>query len=90
MKKNRGDKPIGIIKHIYMEISQGNSLGSYLYLKQAKMYFFPLQNQRTRGLNRFCRGVVVVVVVISGRWKMVGKGYRRVNMVQILCTHLCK
>jgi hypothetical protein len=33
MKKIRGDKPIGVIIHIYMEISQGNPL----YLKQAKM-----------------------------------------------------
>jgi hypothetical protein len=40
MKKNRGDEPIGVIIHIYMEISQGNSLCSYLYLKQAKMSFF--------------------------------------------------
>jgi hypothetical protein len=40
MKKFRGDKPIGAIIHIYMEISQGNSLCSYLYLKQTKMSFF--------------------------------------------------
>jgi hypothetical protein len=37
MKKNRGDEPIGVIIHRYMEITQGNSLRSYLYLKQAKM-----------------------------------------------------
>jgi hypothetical protein len=40
MKKIRGDKPIGIIIHIYTEITQGNSLCSYLYLKQAKMSYF--------------------------------------------------
>jgi hypothetical protein len=39
MKKNR-DEPIGVIMHIYMEIPQGSSLCSYLYLKQAKMSFF--------------------------------------------------
>jgi hypothetical protein len=33
MKKLRGDKPIGVTIHTYMEISQGNSLCSYLYLK---------------------------------------------------------
>jgi hypothetical protein len=33
MKKNRGDKPSGVIIHIYMEIPQGNPLLSYLYLK---------------------------------------------------------
>jgi hypothetical protein len=40
MKKCRGDKLIGIITHIYMEISQGNSSSSYLYLKQAKISYF--------------------------------------------------
>jgi hypothetical protein len=44
MKKNRGDEPVGIIMHIYMEISQGTSLCSNLYHKQSKMsifFFFP-------------------------------------------------
>jgi hypothetical protein len=40
MKKIRGDKPTGVIIHIHMEILQGNSLCSYLYLKQAKMSCF--------------------------------------------------
>jgi hypothetical protein len=40
MKKNGGDEPIQVIIHIYMVISQGNSLCSYLYLKQAKKSFF--------------------------------------------------
>jgi hypothetical protein len=40
MKKNRGDEALGVIIHIYMEISQGNSLWSYLYHKQAKMSVF--------------------------------------------------
>jgi hypothetical protein len=40
MKENSRDEPIGIILHIYMEISLGNSLCSYLYLKLAKMSFF--------------------------------------------------
>jgi hypothetical protein len=26
----------------------------------------------------------------SERWEEVGKGYRRVNMVKILCTHVYK
>jgi hypothetical protein len=39
MKKNRGDEPIGVIVHTYMEMSQGFSLCSYLYLKQAKISF---------------------------------------------------
>jgi hypothetical protein len=53
MKKIREDKPVGVITHICMELSQGNSLCSYLYLKQAKIscfsfYFFLLQNWRNR------------------------------------------
>jgi hypothetical protein len=36
-KKNRGDEPIGMIIHILMEISQGNSLCTYH--KQTKMSF---------------------------------------------------
>jgi hypothetical protein len=40
MKTIRGDKPIGVIIHLYKEISQRNSLCSYLYLKQAKMSCF--------------------------------------------------
>jgi hypothetical protein len=57
MKKMKGDKPIEDI-NMYMEISQGNSLCSYLYLKQTKMsffFFFLLQNQSTREQNRSCQ-----------------------------------
>jgi hypothetical protein len=46
MKKSRGDEPIVIIIHIYMEIS----LCSYLYLKQAKrviFFFTKSENRRT-------------------------------------------
>jgi hypothetical protein len=39
MKKIRGDKLIGVIIHTYMEISQGNSLCNYLYLK-LECHFF--------------------------------------------------
>jgi hypothetical protein len=40
MEKMREDKPVGVKIHIYMEISQGNSLHSYFYLKQDKMSCF--------------------------------------------------
>jgi hypothetical protein len=39
MKKIR-DEPIWVIIHIYKEISQGNSLCSYLLLNQDKMSYF--------------------------------------------------
>jgi hypothetical protein len=50
MKKNTGDEPIRVIIHIYLGISQGNSLCSYLYYKQITTLFFlfstKLQNRR--------------------------------------------
>jgi hypothetical protein len=46
MKKIRGDKPIGLIIHIYMELSQGNSQ-CYLKLKCHVFHFiFSLTNRR--------------------------------------------
>jgi chloramphenicol O-acetyltransferase len=68
MKKNRGEEPIGSIIHIYIEISQGDSLCSYLYLKQAKMSFFSFsvfsstksENMRTEQVLPEDGGVVSV------------------------------
>jgi hypothetical protein len=61
--KIRGDEPIEVI-------AQRNSLCSYLYLKQTRIScfsFFLLQNQRTRGQNRFWGGRLVPVG--WGRWQ---------------------
>jgi hypothetical protein len=55
MTKNR-EEPIGVIIHIYMEISQGKSLCIYLYFKQQKntisffLFFFPFSS--TKSENR--------------------------------------
>jgi ribosomal protein L32E len=67
-----------------METSQRNSL--YSYLKKNKNIIFDfLQKWRTGGQISSClRGG------ISGRGEDVERGYRRVNMVQILCTYKCK
>jgi hypothetical protein len=76
-EKNRGDEPIQVIIHIYMEMSQGNSL--CIYLKQTKMsFFFFLQNWKRQ--NRSCLGVGT-----SGKGEDVGKGCRRLKMVEISC-----
>jgi hypothetical protein len=81
MKTIRGDKPIGVIIHLYKEISQRNSLCSYLYLKQAKMScfsFYPFsffmyiigeQEGRTSPAQGWKAGT-------SGKGEVLGKGVR--------------
>jgi hypothetical protein len=58
MKRNRGDEPIQVIVHVYMETSQGNSLCSYL--KQGKMSFFsfPSTKSENRRVEEVPRGWV--------------------------------
>jgi hypothetical protein len=60
VKRLGRDELMWVAIHICMETTQGISLYSYLYLKLAKvpcfyyfLYFFLLQNQRTREQNRF-------------------------------------
>jgi hypothetical protein len=65
-----------VIIHMYMEMSQGNSM--YSYLKQTKMLFFFFYKIREGG--------VIPVLGEEG----VGKGCRKESMVQILCTHVCR
>jgi hypothetical protein len=96
VKRTGRDEPVGVVIHICMETTQGNSLCSYLYLKLAKMScfsfyllsFFLLQNLRTGGQNRFCWGVGEVGT--SGNGKGKGKKGRRINTAQIIYTHVCK
>jgi hypothetical protein len=68
MKKNRGDEPIGVITHIYMEMTQGNPLCSYL--KQTKIFFFLLKIREQE--DRSCLGGGGVST--SGRGRRWGKG----------------
>jgi hypothetical protein len=66
-----------------MEMSQGNSLCSYL--KQTKIEFF-----FTKSENRRVEQVLPRVVSTYGNGEQVGKWGGRVNIVQILCTHVHK
>jgi hypothetical protein len=80
--------------HIYIEISQENSLHSYLYLKHAKLCIFSLfsstksENKRAEwvlaeaGPERWVGGVGT-----CGRGKVAGKGDRKMNMGQ-KCLHM--
>jgi hypothetical protein len=49
--------------------------------------FFLLRNQRTGGWNRYC---LERRAGTSGRGEVLGKGDRRVNMLQKMCTHVSK
>jgi hypothetical protein len=89
MKKIRGDKPIGVIIHIYMELSQGNSLCSYLYLKlKCPVFCFisSLFSSTKLGLGRQTSPAWGEGWHQCGR----GEGHRRLNMVQKMCTHVYK
>jgi hypothetical protein len=68
-----------------MEMSQRNSL--CIYLKQTKIscLFFFYKNGEQESRTSTARGVDT-----SGRGQEVGKGHGRVNVVQIVCTHVCK
>jgi hypothetical protein len=66
-----------------MEMSQGTSLCSYL--KQAKMSF-----SSTKSENRKMGQVLSGDFGTSGSREKVGKGPGMVNIVQILCTQVCK
>jgi hypothetical protein len=80
----RGDELLWVVIHIYVEMSHENSLGSYL--KKSKMvcfFFYKIREQTGRTGPAWGDSYQV-----SG--EEVGKGYGRVNVVQILCTHVYK
>jgi hypothetical protein len=92
MKKNR-DEPIGVIIHIYMEISQGNSLCSYLYLQKIKMSFFFLFSFFFDKIREQEDGTGPAGVRECWYQRESGSGGergRRMNMVHKMCTHVCK
>jgi hypothetical protein len=69
---------------MYMEISQGNSLNLTILNKQKCCFVF-YKNEKQESRTDLVSGVGT-----SGSGKDVEKGCRRVNMVQILCTPVCK
>jgi hypothetical protein len=70
MKKIRGDTPIGVIIHTYMEISQGNYLCSYLSLKlRCHVFHFtfsPIKLENRRMEHVLPKGGRLALV--AGRW----------------------
>jgi hypothetical protein len=63
---------------------QGNFLCRYF--KQTKMSFFPF----TKSESRWAEQILPGEVDTTGRGEDVGKGHRKVNIVQTWCTHVCK
>jgi hypothetical protein len=61
VKRIREDEPAGVVIHMCMKTTQGNSLCHCLYLKLAKisslsfyLLFFSSTKSETQGQNRFC------------------------------------
>jgi hypothetical protein len=89
VKSIRGDEPNGVVMHICMETTQGNSMYSYLYLKLPKshvflfylfsFFFFKIREQES--------GTCTEGTVTSGRGEITGKGGRWMNTVQ-KCIHM--
>jgi hypothetical protein len=71
-----------------MEISQGNSLCLPVSQKSKTVIFFSFYKigEQEGGTGPMGKGRVDT----SGREKMAGKGGRRVNMMQKMCTHVGK
>jgi hypothetical protein len=106
VKRTRRNELTGVVVHICMEKSQGNSLHSYLYLTLAKapcisvyllsFFFYKIRELADR------TGPAGVGKVERGRWGMggrgmhqwkgevVGKGDRSMNVVEMLCIHVSK
>jgi hypothetical protein len=64
-----------------MEMSQGNSF--YSYLKKLSLFSFTkLESRRTEQVLSVC------LVPVEGRRGV--EGCRRVNVLEILCTRVCK
>jgi hypothetical protein len=73
-----------------MEMSQGNSL--YTYLKQTKNVTFILftKSENRRAEQSSWGNSPFWSVVTSGSGEDVEKGLERLNIVQILYIHVCK
>jgi hypothetical protein len=67
-----------------METSQGNQCIAILNKQICHFVFYK------SGEEEGNTGVVWRLVQVGYNWGDVGRGCRRVNKVQILCTHVCK
>jgi hypothetical protein len=92
VKKIRGDKLVGVIIHIYMEISQGNSLCSYPYLKlkcqvfSFYLFFFIFYKIREQKGGTSPEGGAG----INGRGRVLGKNGKEGEYGTKMCIHVSK
>jgi hypothetical protein len=59
-EKNKGDKPIRLIMHTYMEMSQGNSLYSY-FKQMVSFFFYKIREKESRTVLCLGEGRVLTV-----------------------------
>jgi hypothetical protein len=70
MKKNKGDEPIPVIVHMNMEISQGNSLCSYVKQVKLSMFFlFSSTKMENKSAEQILMRWVWLVPAGRGRWQ---------------------
>jgi hypothetical protein len=75
-EKNRGDEPIQAIIHIYTEMYK-----CIAFLNKQKCLFFETENRKIKY-------VLSGEVGTNGRGEDIKKGYIRVSMVEIVCSHV--
>jgi hypothetical protein len=69
-----------------MEVPQEHSLCSYLKQQNCHLFFLSFAKSEHRREEK----ILPEGADTSGRGEEVRKGCKRVNMVQIVCTHECK
>jgi hypothetical protein len=89
VKGTRGEEPIGVVIHIWMETTQGNSMCSYLKLAKTSCFSFYLFSSAISE-NRRVEQALGEGDGTSGRGEVTDKCDRRMNTVQIMCAHICK
>jgi hypothetical protein len=76
MKKNRGDEPLGVITHIYMEMTQGNPLCNYpILIKTRIQMLFMMKTSKMTPIILKCKGGHVLpsdikIPGVSNVWEM--------------------
>jgi hypothetical protein len=93
MKKIRGNKPIRVIIHMHMEISQDICVATFISDKQKYHVFLCIIALFSSKKSENRKAEQVLTRAGNGhQWEgqREGKGSRRGNMLQKMCTHAFK